>query len=341
MDHADLVDGIFEDLRNDRLESAVTGCLRLARNLKDHVSAAMFLQELGLPRNQVARTIVDDAPHLTKEAHEYLRKNSLERWLDVHDLKFSIADDPEKTVLDVSAGELQGEIDLWDKAASELAVPAGLSPFDLAAFTDSMTRERASIRLRVRALLMVKARLKARCSNYAMQIERQLRQQEGSQRFLDEVQTSVNNYFRTRNESIYAKLEKACALAASSGREDASLLLTEVRRVLKATADHFYPPVGVVTCSDGKLRELGEDQYMNRLQEFMSSRISRSSARELLQAELDQLSIFSRKLNHVASKGVHADVSFEEAKQGLVGTYFFLFNLTERMATPELKGDPA
>ena len=33
--------------------------------------------------------------------------------------------------------------------------------------------------------------------------------------------------------------------------------------------------------------------------------------------------MFVRRLNDVASKGVHTDVSHEEAKQGLIGLYMF------------------
>lgn len=85
-------------------------------------------------------------------------------------------------------------------------------------------------------------------------------------------------------------------------------------------------------CNDGKARELGNEQYLNRLQEFFACRIARSTAKDLLRAELEQLSIFFRRLNDVASKGVHTDVTFVEARQGLVGLYFFLFNLCQHVS---------
>jgi hypothetical protein len=49
-----------------------------------------------------------------------------------------------------------------------------------------------------------------------------------------------------------------------------------------------------------------------------------------LKAEVDYLSVFARRLNDLASKGAHAEVTSEEAKQGLLGLYMYLFNVTAR-----------
>jgi hypothetical protein len=140
----------------------------------------------------------------------------------------------------------------------------------------------------------------------------------------------VNNFFKGQAEDVYFKLQKAAELVASSDPEDASLLLTEVRRAFKAAADFYYPSVaGKVICADGKERQLGDDKYLNRLQEFVARRLPGSSSKHLLQAELDYLGNFLKRLNDMASKGVHGSVALAEAKQGLVGLYFFLFNLSQ------------
>jgi hypothetical protein len=92
-----------------------------------------------------------------------------------------------------------------------------------------------------------------RCLNYAIQIERQLDLQRKNQGFLDLVQNDVNNFFKARSEDVYLKLQKPAELATSREIENAPLLLTEVRRALKAAADYFYPPTAEkVTCGDGK-----------------------------------------------------------------------------------------
>jgi hypothetical protein len=50
---------------------------------------------------------------------------------------------------------------------------------------------------------------------------------------------------------------------------------------------------------------------------------------------LDHLAVFLRRLNDVASKGVHAQVSaLEAARQGLVGVYMFLSNVIAKLSAP-------
>jgi hypothetical protein len=151
----------------------------------------------------------------------------------------------------------------------------------------------------------------------------------------------VNNYFKAHSESVYKKLQRAAQLVDSDDPEDLSLLLTQVRRAIKAAADHFYPSVdGIVKCADGKERELGDAQYLNRLQEYLATAFRKSTSQELLQAEYQHLAAFSRRLNDVAAKGVHADVSAHEAKQGLIGLYLFLYNVISRMQTGTVQSPP-
>ncbi len=211
-----------------------------------------------------------------------------------------------------------------------------MGEFDTAAFTDRFVERKAAIRIRIKAVLSIRARVKTRCLNYAIAIERQLDTQKKGQGFLEAVQNEVNNYFKARSDDVYLKLQKAAQLAASSELEDFSLLLTEVRRALKASADFFYPATtGMILCADGKERELGDEQYLNRLNEFVARRLARSTSKEMIVAELEHLAAFFRRLNEMASKGVHGPVTLAESKQGLVGLYFFLFNICQHLSKEE------
>jgi hypothetical protein len=163
-------------------------------------------------------------------------------------------------------------------------------------------------------------------------MERQLGLQERSQGFLDVVQNEVNNFFKSRSDDVFVKLTKATQLSLSTDPEDSALALTEVRRALKAAADYFAPPTGMTVCADGIERLLGDEQYMNRLHEFLATAMNKSTARDVLRAELDYLAAFIRRLNDLASKGVHAESTLAEAKQGLVGVYLFLFNICQHLA---------
>jgi hypothetical protein len=71
-----------------------------------------------------------------------------------------------------------------------------MTPYDTAAFTDRLLHEKSVVRLQIMAIDAVKARLKIRCLNYAIEIERQLDMQRGNQGFVEGLQNEVNNFSR-------------------------------------------------------------------------------------------------------------------------------------------------
>lgn len=335
MDHLALIYHIYEELDNDRVDNAVMKCLRLARLLKDYLYAAVLLHEMHPEREDFCRVLYEDTRHLKRDAQEYIHKTALKMWLKTRTLEFSLAQDEdgqERNILNVSVGQIDAELDQWERTIQDLQVPAGMTPFDTAAFFDQYVGRKDAIRLRMQALQDVKQRIKTRCLNYAIRIEREFDAQQKTTSFLGTAQGQVNNYFKTRCDDVYTKLQKASQLVDSNDSEDQSLLLTEIRRTLNAVADFWYPArEEPVRCTDGKERTLGQEQYLNRLQEYLVSVVPKSASRELIEAELELLAVFMRRLHNVASKGVHAIVSREEAQQGVLGLYMFLYNITLRL----------
>ena len=59
--------------------SALTGCLRLSRSIKDHLNTAMFLWELLYKKRDVMRALYPDVADLTVEAQTFLLKTSHQR----------------------------------------------------------------------------------------------------------------------------------------------------------------------------------------------------------------------------------------------------------------------
>lgn len=331
MDYATAIQRVYEHIEKGHVDKAVMGCLRIARHLKDHLYTLVFLREMNPNNAELARVLHDDTSHLKEEARKLLWEISLEYWLDSHTLDFTLSTDDngeERNILDIGVGELDSELEKWEHSIQDMTIPPGMGEFDTAAFTDRYNNRKAQIRLRMQAIQTVKERIKTRCLNFAIRIERQLEAQQKSQSFLEQTQNDVNNYFKAHSEDVYTKLQKASQLVDSDNPEDLSLLLTQVRRAIKSAADFFYPPSNqAIKCSDGVERYLGDEQYLNRLKESLATRLAKSSSRDLLRAEFNHLAVFARRLNQVASKGVHANVSLSEAKQGLLGLYMFLYNI--------------
>lgn len=333
MDIGSVVARIFAHLEEDRVEAATMACLRVARSLRDHFNAAIFLRELYPKKEEVVRALYEDIKELSEDAQNFIFERSFDRWLELHTMDFVFPSDDknnERSVLQVAVGEIDAEIARWNATLADIKPPAGLSPFDAAAFHDAVSFQGTQIRFRLTALQTIKSRIKTRCLNYAIQIEKQVASQDRNQAILWNVQNDVSNYFKERSDDVFQKLQKASHLGASNDSEDAALLLTEVRRALKSAADYFYPPrANPVLCSDGKERMLDEERYLNRLEEYLASQIPASTAKELATAELNLLAAFMRRLNDLASKGVHAAVTQAEARQGLVGLFMFLSTIIQ------------
>jgi len=333
MDYSAIIERVYDHLENDHVEKAVMACLRLARHTQDHLNATLFLHELYADKEQTNRVFYEDTVKLNDEQRKYIWQRALDIWLAGRTLPYSLdPDDEEKNVLVVGAGDLDSEIIQIERSIQDMVVPPGMGEFDTAAFADRYTARKGGMRLRINAVQTVRQRIKSRCLNYAIGLEKQLQAQQKTELFLQKVQTEVNNYFKTRCEDVYTKLHKAAQLVDSNDPEDYSALLGHIRRSMKAVADFFYPSVhNLVACRDGVERRLGDEQYLNRLQEFLATKFPSGSSTDLLRAELVLLVAFARKLNDISSKGVHAQVTGEEAKQGLVGLYMFLYNVISRL----------
>jgi len=112
---------------------------------------------------------------------------------------------------------------------------------------------------------------------------------------------------------------------SSSSAEDWSHALTAARRVIKSVADTIYPPQN----TQKNNRKLGEEQYINRLWAFLDENALSGSDKDLAKVHIDYLGSFLQKLNDKASKGVHSDVSYEEAVRAVLYTYLTLGDILE------------
>lgn len=332
-----LVERIYDHVESGDVDKATVASLRLARKVGDKFNTILFLRELYPDRHQMKVAFVEETENLNKDAQEFLWKTTLDRWLEERSLPYSLCPDHEETnVLAMGVGELIHEVEQMEKSIDDHKLPAGMGEFDTAAFTDRNSEMKAQARIKIRACHTVLQRVRTRCLNYATRIEHQVAAADSASDLMASVQNTVHNFYAERCESTYQKLRKAASLIGSKEPEDHALLLTSIRRAVKAAADYHYPPKkDIITCHDGKKRELGEEQYLNRLHEFCCCQIPSSSSSKLLLAELDYLGAFVRRLNDVASKGVHAEVSDSEAKQGLLGLYMFLSNLIARFEQNE------
>ena len=337
MTEQEIIEKIYGYVENLQIDKAVHLCLRLARKIGDVFNLLMFLRELYPDKRQLEDAFYNETSHLTSETQKHAYEITADHWINERTLGSSkSSENDENTTIVLGVGQIQSELKQLEESISDLDLPTGMGEYDTAAFTDRHVEQKTSYRLQIRLLHRILDRIRTRCLYFATRVEHQLHAQKGNINFMMKVQSNVNNYFANRSKDTYQMLQKASQLVNSDNPEDHSLLLTTVRRAIKSIADYFYPAVKEdIKCKDGEVRKMGDGQYLNRLQEICNINLGSSSSDTLLNAELDYLSTFTRKLNNIASKGVHADVSLREGKQGLIGLYLFLSNLIARLDEKE------
>ena len=107
--------------------------------------------------------------------------------------------------------------------------------------------------------------------------------------------------------------------------ESLSASLTSCRRVLSTVADAVFPPrAEPYVDGQGKNRKVGEAEYLNRLLAFIESHVESGGTRSILDSQLSHLAARVDAVYAKACKGVHDDVTLDEARLVLVQTYLFL-----------------
>lgn len=333
MENQEIIDRIHGHVESGEIDKAVLACFRLAKKVGDTFNVIMFLRELRPDTHQLQMSFFQEAQHLNEDARNQLWRDTQTRWIEERTLNCSLdPDDEDNKVLVWGVGQLKREIEQTEKSIEDLRLPEGMGEFDTAAFTDRYQNLREQLRLKIQSYSIILERIRARCLYYASRIEGQLEAECKTSSVVSSLQNDVHNFYASRSEAVYQSLRKAATLISSTDVEDHALLLTSIRRAMKAAADFHYPPVtDSVVCSDGQSRILGEEQYLNRLQEFCVQQFSKGASTKLLQAEAEVFSLFIRRLHEVTSKGVHAEVSRTEARQGLIGAYMFLSNLIAKI----------
>jgi hypothetical protein len=344
MNTQELVERVYDHVEKGEVDKAVFACVRLSRSINDLIPLFIFLRELSASDDQYMADLVQETHTLNEEARQYLYKTAQDSWLKRRTLEVPDSnnrrDEGSEKTLTGGIADLQRDVELFTGAIKDMELPSGMGEFDTAAFTDRYVDRKLAYRGRMRLSNVVIERVRTLCWNYASRVEKQLAIQAGNVHFLTVVQDTVNNFFAARSSETYEKLMKASALVGTTGAEDSALLLTTVRRAIKAVADHFYPPsTDEVLCSDGKKRKMGDEQYLNRLEQFCRGLLTSSTSDELAKSELDYLLAFIRRLNDLSSKGVHTEVTPAEAKQGLIGLYMFLSNVIHRIEGKPLDND--
>lgn len=92
--------------------------------------------------------------------------------------------------------------------------------------------------------------------------------------------------------------------------------------MLRSVADIVYPPSDKpIIDGHGHERDIGPAQYLNRLWQFYSESTEHPTASRVSHATLEDFGHRADRLNDLASKGVHDDVTTAEVDLCVIQTY--------------------
>lgn len=307
-----LVDEALAELESHHasISMAMRKAIRVARLRGDWDAVYWLSIELD-PLNDAtlrAARMAEVAPHYEMEGMRALHVKSLEQSITSRSIGLIGLDGRPSTgtVTSLSVPELELLVRPGQSGALE-PLPPQIAPLDAAMLSEERRQRAEYLDHNQRELAKVLARLGQRVHTYLSRVERDI------SRGITESNLVVQNiHFVERRLSEVApvaldQLKSAQVRAGEGTSEGNSQALLSCRRALKTLADVLYPPRATpVIGSDGVARILDDSKFVNRLWQFVAEAVPGSTAREVLQEEIDALGRKVEHVNDLSSKGVHS-----------------------------------
>ncbi|UGA46653.1 hypothetical protein HU230_0011675 [Bradyrhizobium quebecense] len=146
-----------------------------------------------------------------------------------------------------------------------------------------------------------------------------------AQDIFETARRDVDNFVRAYCPKAAEQLIAINERMADNSTESRTAALTTCRRLLMTVADSLYP----ATTEDwkdasGKARKVGQEQYKNRLLAYLADLTHRDSSQAVVTAGLEHLAARLDAIYDKTCKGVHVDVSEQEARLAVIHTYLFI-----------------
>lgn len=149
----------------------------------------------------------------------------------------------------------------------------------------------------------------------------------------------VNDIYSAAITRTTVKLGKVCpqgikiinsieANLNSQNPEDWANAVHSCRRIIKDLADELYPASDPIFI-DGKKIKLGNDQYINRLVQFVSEKKQSSTHAKIINCDLAYIGNRLDAVQEASSKGTHSDVTLDEATKYVMHTFFLISDVLD------------
>ena len=131
--------------------------------------------------------------------------------------------------------------------------------------------------------------------------------------------------------SIAEKLASVYRNVDSDNPEDWANAVHSCRRILVDLADAIYPPRDEPVCVGGKYVKVGQEQYINRLVQFIASKAASKTYQDVVGADLSSIGNRLDAINDAVCKGTHTKITHDEALRYVIHTYLLISDIVSLM----------
>ena len=145
-----------------------------------------------------------------------------------------------------------------------------------------------------------------------------------AQDIFEGARSAVDSFVRAHCPKAAEKLIAINERMSDKSGESRTAALTSCRRLLMTVADSMFPARDSEWMDGtGKSRKVGVEQYKNRLLAYLAEQESASS-QEIILSGIEHLAARLDAVYEKTCKGVHVEVSEQEARLAVIHTYLFI-----------------
>ncbi len=117
----------------------------------------------------------------------------------------------------------------------------------------------------------------------------------------------------------------------SDNPEDWANAVHSCRRIFLDLADALYPPQDTPITVNGKSIKVGQEQYINRLVQFVASKKGSQTYSQIIGTDLASIGERIDAIYNATNKGTHVDVKKDEASRYIIHTYLLISDIISLM----------
>lgn len=310
-----VLDGIEEDTIST--SSALLQCLRIARLLNDQYAIEWLQYEYGgYPLTETG--------HIESHAFNIGYSNG----------RGSI-EDGKKRIFTELASELEGKVTAQQNAVSNFSTQgASVSGEYASVAMNNLTRSVAtSTGSIITSIAVSKKRLsilRSQYYDYALKKQIEISFGNAASQVFSEYRENVENYFSSLSKDTIIKLQAIEDKINSGNAELYSQALTTCRRLFESTSNElfnrYFPNQSekLYKTKSGKELDVSGDHYRNRLFAIIEKLDDHSAEKSIIGSNIIYLIDWIENLNDLQCKGVHSEITRQDAIRCIIQTYICL-----------------